>query len=483
MPNYRTSHPNPPKITHNASDRSWSKRYGERHRLQRITAFPAGITPPSRVRIYARNGHFVLQWWDPGAKGNLCERVDGDLIDALATARRVEQRLAGLRTSNQPRRRIGHDELVEGFLGDVQKRADGGELSPSTAHRYRSALGHYRIFLHSLETSGQYKQAGHVDRNFALDFAAFLSNLMVSPNGHPNTTKRRLRGQAFIIDTVRAMYEWAADHDRGNCLPDGFRNPFRKKLLERPSVPVDPLAALDITMDMAVEFITSCDRYQRSLFAPMLLYGLRAREPVYLFREHVDPEWLRVVCVPELDYLTKGRRDKRFPMMHVMTDLWKLDATSPGVGLLYKRRRIAEGRESPPLQGWSLDKLTKEFERRCADKKATTAAAKQRIRDTIIRDAGGLTYDLINGEFHRVARRLGWPKAASLKDFRHLFASVLSDAGIPEPERRYLMGHAPSRDAITKYTHLLNLSKHFSDMVESHWSKVIEVLRESKNSN
>ncbi|MCA9252016.1 MAG: hypothetical protein R3E58_02865 [Phycisphaerae bacterium] len=435
------------------------------------------------MRIYARNGHFLLQWWDPGAKGNLCERVDGDLIDALATARRVEQRLADLRTSNQTRQRISHDELVEGFLADVQKRADAGELSPSTAHRYRSALGHYLTFLDSSATAGKHTQVGQVDRQFALAFATFLSNLMVSPNGHPNSSKQRLRGQTFIVDTVRAMFEWAADHDRGNCLPEGFRNPFRKNALARPSQPVDPLATLDVNMDMVVEFVRLCDDYQRSLFVPILLYGLRASEPIFLFREHLDPDWLRVVCLPELEYLTKGRRDKRFPMMTIITDLWNLDATSPGVGLLYQRRRIVDGRESSPLLGWSLDQLKTEFGRRCIKQKAATAAAKQRVRDSIIRDAGGLTYDLINGEFHRIARQLGWPKTATLKDFRHLFASVLSDSGIPEPERRYLLGHAPSRDAITRYTHLFNLSEHYIGMVESHWSEVIEVLRGSNNND
>ena len=41
-----------------------------RHRLKRITDFPAGIIAPSHVRVYERSGHFVLQWWDPERETN-----------------------------------------------------------------------------------------------------------------------------------------------------------------------------------------------------------------------------------------------------------------------------------------------------------------------------------------------------------------------------------------------------------------------------
>ena len=63
---------------------TWSQRYGERHRLVRLTQFPLGIRPPKRVRIYFRHDHHLLQWWDRTAKQNLSERVDGDLVAAIA---------------------------------------------------------------------------------------------------------------------------------------------------------------------------------------------------------------------------------------------------------------------------------------------------------------------------------------------------------------------------------------------------------------
>ena len=465
------------KNAHSTPQESWSARYGERHQLRRITEFPSGVAPPQRVRIYARNGHFVLQWWDPAAKTNLCQRIDGDLIDAISAARRIEQRLENFRSSGRVRRRLGHDELVQAFLVDLQRRADAGEVAAATPSRYRSALSHYLAFTETSPVVRDYPTSVRVDRRFALEFAAFLDNQTVAPNGHANARKRKLRGQAFILDAARAMYEWADDPERGACMPTGFKNPFRRAVLKRRKPAIDPLGEPEITLGMATEFLEACDRYQRALFAPLILYGLRATEPVFLFREHVEGGWLRVGCIPELAYTTKGLRDKRFPLLDEITDLWNVEQPDRGQGLILVRRSVTAGDESPPLYGASLGSLTQEFERRCQQAGTSSAAAKLKIRDGVIRDAGGLTYDLISCEFHRLARRLKWPACATLKDFRHAFATALVSAAVPEPMRRYLMGHAPGKEAIVTYTHLSGLADHYRRAVEQEYAPWLAILR------
>ena len=69
--------------------KSWSERYGARHRFQRIKDFPHGIAAPKKVRLYHRLDHYVLQWWDPAARKNVADRVDGDLVSAIARARLI----------------------------------------------------------------------------------------------------------------------------------------------------------------------------------------------------------------------------------------------------------------------------------------------------------------------------------------------------------------------------------------------------------
>jgi hypothetical protein len=286
---------------------SWATRYGERHRFQRITDFPAGVQAPRRVRIYRRGDGLLLQWWNPGRKRNTAERIDSDLISAIVRARQIEERLSNLKSAGSVGRgRVAHAELVTAFVSDLRQRADAGDIDPGTVQRYASALSHYLAFCEQTEVARTYPYAGGVNRYFRLQLAAFLAHRQVTPNGCAHGDDRPLRGQGFILYTVRALFEWAADPERGNLLPEGFRNPFRGSSPPRSVLQEDPLAEPDITLDMAMDLIAACDRYQLRLFVPMLLFGLRAAEPCYLFREYVDSDWLRVPNNLDLYYRTKG---------------------------------------------------------------------------------------------------------------------------------------------------------------------------------
>ncbi len=154
-----------------------------------------------------------------------------------------------------------------------------------------------------------------IDREFQLEFAVFLTNQRVSPNGHPNARFRPLKQQAFITDAVRAMLEWAADSDRGNLLPEGFRNPFVRRTGTTHQVAPDSLSEPDISMPMAVDLLYTCDRFQLAIFAPLALYGLRPGELGWLFHEYIENDWLRVPCNLDPGYVTKGRRQEAFPVV------------------------------------------------------------------------------------------------------------------------------------------------------------------------
>jgi hypothetical protein len=285
-----------------------------------------------------------------------------------------------------------------------------------------------------------------------------------------------MKGQAFVLDTVRAMLEWAADPDRGRLLPDGFRNPFLRRGEPRQLFRGDPLAEPDITLEMALDLVRACDRPQLLLFAPMLLFGLRAAEPCYLFREYLEEGWLRVPCNPDLEYRTKGRRDKRFPLLDGLRPLWDALREGGDFGLLYLRRAVREGREPAPLRGRSLGGLVAEFRRRCAAAKRLGANDREDLRDAVLGDAGGLRYDHIEQEFGTLAGRLGWPAAATLKDLRHLFATALGNAAVPEGYRRYLMGQSPGKAAVVAYTHLNQLRQQYAGAVRREWGTLVEAI-------
>lgn len=196
-------------------------------------------------------------------------------------------------------------------------------------------------------------------------------------------------------------------------------------------------------MPMVVAFIGRSDPFQLRLFVPLILFGLRASEPCYLFREYLDADWLRVPCNLDLAYRTKGRRDKRFPLLGCLQAFWTDVRQQGSQGLLYERRAVLEGRESAPLRGTSQVGLIAEFQRRCAAAPGSDAMERLRLRDAVLLEAGGLKYDHVEQEFGRLARALDWPATATLKDFRHLFCTTLGNTPMPEGYRRYLMGQSP----------------------------------------
>lgn len=138
---------------------------------------------------------------------------------------------------------------------------------------------------------------------------------------------------------------------------------------------------------------------------------------------------------------------------------------------------MAEGREKPPLVGLPLAELIAEYDRRTDVNTERDRRVRLRVRDQVLRDAGGLRYDAIGATFRAVADRLGWPRNATLKDFRHLFATTLANAALPEGYRKYLMGHAPGRDAVVAYTHLNRLREQFEEVVRTGWKPIVEAMQ------
>lgn len=455
----------------------WNARYGQRHALERITAFPNGILPPRRVRLYARNGHYVLQWWDPKEKATLSDRVDGDLLAALMKARQIDERLAEFKASGQTRhKRLTHDELVQRFLTDLDVRALAGEIDSKTVARYRSALAHYQEFCHQASILKSHPHVSSVDRSFRLAFEGFLAQRRVTRNGSAAGEARVMRAGDFVRDTVRAMLCWASDPDRGALLPEGFRNPFLGTCSRGPLLYGDPLAPPDISTEMAVTLVGACDSHQLRLFVPMLLFGLRAAEPCWLFAEHLDAEWLRVPCIPELGVLTKGRRDKRFPLLEELGPFWSSLRPPKEQGLIYRRRDVDTREQPNSLVGVSLDRLIEESNRRREASGSPSAELRAHSRRQLLRDAGGIDYDHVRREFVTVTHGLDWPRSATLKDLRHLFATAMNNASMPDSYRKYLMGHAPGRSAMVAYTHLNELRRHYTQAVRAELGPVIEAV-------
>lgn len=130
------------------------------------------------------------------------------------------------------------------------------------------------------------------------------------------------------------------------------------------------------------------------------------------------------------------------------------------------------------MLGVTPDELAAEYRRRTRDPGSVDRRTRLRERDRVLREAGGLRYDDVEAAFRGVAGRLGWPAAATLKDFRHLFATALANASLPDGYRKYLLGHAPGRDAVVAYTHLTRLREQFESVVRREWGPFVAAVRE-----
>lgn len=101
-----------------------------------------------------------------------------------------------------------------------------------------------------------------------------------------------------------------------------------------------------------------------------------------------------------------------------------------------------------------------------------------RVRDGVMRDADRLDNDHVQGEFECLAKGLGWSATATLKDLRHLFATTLNNAGVPNGYVRYLMAHAPGKAALIAYTHLDQLRRHYSAALQQKRRALLEIINQ-----
>ena len=220
---------------------------------------------------------------------------------------------------------------------------------------------------------------------------------------------------------------------------------------------------------MAADFLQACDNYQQRLFTPLILFGLRTAEICWVFNEDVTAEWFTVSCHPEIDYLTKGQRDKKFPMLIKFRSFL---APASDCGLWLQRRSWATDSEPE----FSRDAMIAEYQRRLGRHGSPDAKIRRHVRTQLLREQGALDYDHIHGEFQQLAEQLKWPGSATLKGFRHLFATSPENNGCPMSYRQYFMGQSQGRSAIVRYTHLDELSRHFGALIEKRYAPILAAL-------
>jgi integrase len=437
---------------------AWQARYASRHRYVRLADAP-GLPNGrrGRVTIYHRGQDkdssrqsFILSWCHGGKR--VKERVVGDQFDAV---RRADEIIEALRTG-PPRRPapLGLGQLAARYIEHLERRAEAGEISPSTPARYRSALQHFVEFATEVGTPSSAK-AWVPSRELVLRFKAYLRGKLISPNGHAHTSKRMLSstGVAFIVAAARALVHWAiAESLLAAAASDAFVHAVKERHA-RHALSATPIEAADI-----IKLIEVADPYQLALFSFHIFHGVRVAEPCWTMIEFMDAAggWIDYRCVDELGYRTKGGVNKRLPLPAPMADaLVRLVGGRPGGPLLLKRRVTQGGRARAPSAITLRDIIA------TVQKHPSTGwAQRARVAAEHIKQLGAIDGDVVRREFAVLVRRAGLRSDLTPKSLRHHFATALERADVPYYTRKYLLGHnlgdkgRRGADVTAIYTHL-----------------------------
>ncbi len=317
-----------------------------------------------------------------------------------------------------------------------------------TIDRYRTATDHLL------------RHAGDDADPAAIDVGAFVTHLRkvdISPNGHANTAKRRLRdkGLVYILKTCRTMFRHGQRH---GLIPETARNPFSAYPIER-IVIRDKKPVFVFTAAQEEAFFRCATGQAFTMNMVLAKTGLRPAELTHTLVEDLDlaTGWLHVRSKPELGWMTKTNRERAVPLIDEIARLLQVHLGDRTARLVFVRANDL------PLVGVDRHGLATTASSRLS---AITGAdhgqrdAEERMYARLWRDAGVVATDWIRTVFIRLAAAASLPAHATCpKSWRHTFATVLQQANVDLLIRQETLGHKrsdPSAGALGMtgvYTH------------------------------
>jgi integrase len=358
--------------------------------------------------------------------------VGNDFSEAKIAAAEVNAQLAAGRRSMFSFEPVTVEELRRRWL---QHHEHVLKSSAATLNRYRTASEHLLAFCRLHPT----QQADQLDVPALVEY---LRTVLVAPNGHPHTKKRRLadKGVKFILGACRSMYAFAG---RQRMLPPYEDNPFSAIPIDR--MPVEDAKPIHVfTIDEELAFFNACDHWQAPLFYVLAKAGLRCGELTHTLVEDVDLQTglLHVQNKPDLGWCVKTRNIRCIPLPEPVLHVLRHVIGARKGGLLFPRRRS-------PISDIPRGQLTEAFA-------AAVEAETQRLsrplgRVEVSRQAkafwhtvGALDTDDLRLQFMGITKLIGLPQVTAPKCWRHTFATLMQEAEVDPVIRQLTMGHVPA---------------------------------------
>ncbi len=328
-------------------------------------------------------------------------------------------------------------ELCQRFLKDHREVLGS---SVATVNRYRTATQHLVDY-----ASGLGRELKAQDLSVAA-FISFLRQRLVSPNGHGNTKKRKLRGKGlrFVLEVCRSLYAFAA---KSRHLPPYAANPFAAIQLDRMKNE-DAKPIFVFTEQQAVAFLTAANEWAFPIHCLLLLSGMRPGELCHLLIEDVRLEegWLTVCNKTELGWRIKTGRERSIPLVTEGRAVLQRVIADRKVGPLFLRPLFGcLPNHRHGLDRCAMGRLLEERQQHAAEgtSEPLSAVQHQKVADGVWRDVGAVDPDRIRVSFIRTCHGCGLGQSTCPKSWRHTFATLLQDANVDPLIRQITMGHQP----------------------------------------
>jgi integrase len=388
-----------------------------------------------RVSVYPHHGTWWIYYRDGGQQ--VRRKVAPNREEAENVAAQVNAQLAAGTPTQIAFTPITVIDLRQAFL-DYHERVINSAVA--TVRRYRAATQHLANFAlrqnrpmqaHELRPDG---------------FVAYLRILEVAPNGHPHTTRRKLRhkGIQFILMACRSMFAFAGER---HCLPPYASNPFKTLRLDRFKVEdAKPIFVFDAETELS--FFKASDRWAFPIHFMMAKTGIRTGELVHLLIDDLDLNrgWLRIRNKSSMGWRVKTGTERSIPLLPEVVQILRQVIGVRRAGPVFLRQRFANGAAS--LLAGDLRDLEQECQERQRKIGQTISRAQLlQIARTVWRDAGAVKADAVRTTFIRIMRAIGHPEATCPKSWRHTFATIMQDANVDPLIRQLTLGHKPTTDA------------------------------------
>lgn len=418
-------------------------------------SFPCG--DGKQIHIFEREGRYI-------ARGRIDGSAFGETLgsDPDAAEKRLLAMLAELNNGTyRPPSHVGRkqkkrvatgkvsiQELIDAYIGDVRRRK-----GKRTAARYRNWLNHLIAYIQRPDVARRYPNAIHLDRDFVMDFIAFLNQRYVPRNGREAAKLAPMsrKGIREILDRFRALLVFAKKPDV-NLLPVDFNIPVSRDLL--PAVGSrDPLTRAALTLEARIQLVGRMDAWQLTHIAPSLVFPCRPEEMAGLLIEEID--WINQSIrfgdrFDGCDF-TKGHQSWTLPVPREIMTLLCHAAGFRFTGPVLQSRRFYEHRAVSKIKlvvsGHFKDEVLKALQKA----RPETPQDAKVIVHKILRKCGGVSTDELRKEFKRACRAAGLGDKVTFYKCREAVTSDYETINMPMLQRRYVTGHSGS-DILNTYT-------------------------------